>query len=158
MGKPKLTSECFTAEGLTNVQPFSFESRPQQVRIKDTRRDSSPPGGFARTAGSPARRASKFGSLGSPRQMSRKGSPRRGTIPPVESVPVMPIPIQTAEQLESEQTEFNAPASKLFDVDVKIAKDQVIRIEMTDHDDPMTVAKHFQKKFDLSEEAAEALF
>jgi hypothetical protein len=29
---------------------------------------------------------------------------------------------------------------KLFDVDVRIAKDTVVRIEMSDHDDPWTMS------------------
>ena len=32
---------------------------------------------------------------------------------------------------------------QLFDVDVKIAKDRVIRIEMTDLDDPFTISQYF---------------
>jgi hypothetical protein len=32
---------------------------------------------------------------------------------------------------------------KLFDVDVRIAKDTVVRIEMSDHDDPWACSQQF---------------
>jgi hypothetical protein len=34
-------------------------------------------------------------------------------------------------------------AAKVFDVDVKIAEDRVVRIEMNEDDDPALVAKQF---------------
>jgi len=33
--------------------------------------------------------------------------------------------------------------AKLFDVDVKIAKDTVVRLELSEGDDPWVVSKHF---------------
>ena len=47
---------------------------------------------------------------------------------------------------------------KLFDVDVKISKDKVIRIEMTDNDDPWKLSKKFQKQYGLTNGATAALF
>lgn len=47
---------------------------------------------------------------------------------------------------------------KLFDVDVKIAKDQVVRIEMTEADDPWKVSRYFQSSYNLTNEATAALY
>jgi hypothetical protein len=43
-------------------------------------------------------------------------------------------------------------------VDVKIAADRVVRIEMTDQDDPWTISKFFQQQYGLANDATAALF
>jgi hypothetical protein len=48
--------------------------------------------------------------------------------------------------------------AKLFDVDVKISKDQVVRIEMTEADDPWKVSRYFQNSYNLTNEATAALY
>lgn len=47
---------------------------------------------------------------------------------------------------------------KLFDVDVRIAKDTVVRIEMSDHDDPWTMSQQFQNQYNLTNGATAALY
>lgn len=49
-------------------------------------------------------------------------------------------------------------AIKLFDVDVKISKDNVVRIAMTDKDDPWQFSKLFQSKYSLTNGATAALY
>jgi hypothetical protein len=46
----------------------------------------------------------------------------------------------------------------LFDVDVKIDRKKVVRLVMTDQDDPFKVTKKFQVKYSLSVEATNALY
>ena len=49
-------------------------------------------------------------------------------------------------------------AIKLFDVDVKISKDNVVRIAMSDRDDPWQFSKLFQSKYSLTNGATAALY
>lgn len=49
-------------------------------------------------------------------------------------------------------------ASRLFDVDVRVAKDMIVRVEMTDNDDPAEVSQYFKKKFQLNNAATNALY
>lgn len=53
----------------------------------------------------------------------------------------------------------NDPSAKrLFDVDVRVDKDKVVRIEMTDKDEPAEVSQYFKKKFQLNNAATNALY
>ena len=47
---------------------------------------------------------------------------------------------------------------KLFDVDVRIAKNTVVWIEMSDHDDPWACSQQFKNKYNLSNGATAALY
>jgi hypothetical protein len=42
-------------------------------------------------------------------------------------------------------------------VDVKVTKDKIVRIEVTEGDDPLIICKAFQRAHNLSNEAAGAL-
>ena len=46
----------------------------------------------------------------------------------------------------------------MFDVDVRISADQIIRIEFGDKEDPWQVARQFQSVYRLSNEATSALY
>ena len=66
---------------------------------------------------------------------------------------------QPFKQLQSAYfTNSKQSAVKLFDVDVRVSKDQVVRIEMTDQDDAWTISSYFQQQYGLTKQANAALF
>ena len=46
----------------------------------------------------------------------------------------------------------------MYEVDVKLQKDKLVKIEVTEKDDPWAITKYFQNMYSLTTEATTALF
>lgn len=140
MGRPKLGAQCFTQDGLTNVQPFSFESRPAQMKIKDQKRNN-------------AEQSSK--TLKSSSKKFQSFTQSQKTLTPYKSTG---IPSALSLKKASKRAQATVQEkNKLFDVEVVIAPGKVVRIKIMQDDDPADVARVFQKQYDLNDEATNQL-